>query len=428
MAKHFTQSQLEAIAGAMGDTNDGLTGSEIAHLLASCKMKDPDPALTKRHRLYNALALSQNERQDRLAVLAFSPARLRELSAIARRTKDYEFWHTVWLEVAQRPKPKSAGRTRHPTTMGRSSIFPPEMLVTSSTTISHATGRGPCKASPDMSVSPYLTLAVTCRVSAFRRNARSLRRSYFTAATILSWKSFTPSCFLSPTLASPSSPSMVPGKAVPCDKAFIWITPGRSRPRQCLTLHLDAVDWLGASCGGYMSIRAAAFEPRIKHIISMPTTYSGLDMTLKQMRPGKAQKLVSMFNAGDRQGTEAVVDEERLPSSIFEWCVVQGMHITGTKTPFDFLTAIAQQSLDGILHNVRQDILLTEGEQDHLFNVEWLYRTMRELICARSVTARIFTAREGAEQHCQLGNSAVARQEIVRWLGSFYPGMPIARG
>ena len=28
MTKHFTQSQLEAIAGAMGDTNDGLTGSE----------------------------------------------------------------------------------------------------------------------------------------------------------------------------------------------------------------------------------------------------------------------------------------------------------------------------------------------------------------------------------------------------------------
>ena len=44
---------------------------------------------------------------------------------------------------------------------------------------------------------------------------------------------------------------------------------------------LDAVDWLGASCGGYLSIRAAAFEPRIKHIISLPTTYSGLDMMFK---------------------------------------------------------------------------------------------------------------------------------------------------
>jgi hypothetical protein len=186
---------------------------------------------------------------------------------------------------------------------------------------------------------------------------------------------------------------------------------------------LDSVDWLGASCGGYLSIRAAAFEPRIKHIVSLPTTYSGLDMTLKQMSPGKAQQLMSLFKAGDRKGVEALVALERKPSSVFDWCITQGMHITGTHTPFDFLTAIAQHSLDGILHHVKQDILLTEGEQDHLFNVDWLYRTMRELVCARSITARIFTAREGAEQHCQVGNSALAREEVVRWLGRFYPGM-----
>ena len=94
MTKHFTQSQLEAIAGAMGDTNDGLTGSEIGHLLASCKMKDPDPALTKRHRLYNALALSQNERQDRLAVFAF----IRKTMKPERFARDlerllYDLWH-----------------------------------------------------------------------------------------------------------------------------------------------------------------------------------------------------------------------------------------------------------------------------------------------------------------------------------------------
>jgi hypothetical protein len=39
------------------------------------------------------------------------------------------------------------------------------------------------------------------------------------------------------------------------------------------------------------------------------------------------------------------------------------------------------------------------------------------------VTARIFTAREGGEQHCQVGNSAVAREEIINWLGRFYPGI-----
>jgi len=33
-------------------------------------LKDSDPSLTKRHRLYNAFAVNQNERQDRLAILA----------------------------------------------------------------------------------------------------------------------------------------------------------------------------------------------------------------------------------------------------------------------------------------------------------------------------------------------------------------------
>jgi hypothetical protein len=118
-----------------------------------------------------------------------------------------------------------------------------------------------------------------------------------------------------------------------------------------------------------------------------------------------------------------LIAQERLPSSVFDWCITQGMHITGTKTPFDFLTAISQHSLAGILHNVKQHILLTEGEQDHLFDIDWIHRAMRELVCARSVTARIFTAREGGEQHCQVGNSALARDEIVNWLSRFYPSL-----
>lgn len=67
----FIQSQLEAIAGALGDTSVGLTGTEIAHLLASCGMADPSPAMTKRHRLYNAFAQDQNTRQHRRNILGF---------------------------------------------------------------------------------------------------------------------------------------------------------------------------------------------------------------------------------------------------------------------------------------------------------------------------------------------------------------------
>jgi len=67
----FTQSQIEAIAAALGDTAVGLSGSEIRHLLTVANMIDPGERMTKRHRLHNAFAESQNNRGDRGAILKF---------------------------------------------------------------------------------------------------------------------------------------------------------------------------------------------------------------------------------------------------------------------------------------------------------------------------------------------------------------------
>ena len=66
----FSQAQIEAIAGALGDTDAGLKGREIAVLITTCGMTDPGE-ITKRDRIYNALAESQNTRQDRTRILGF---------------------------------------------------------------------------------------------------------------------------------------------------------------------------------------------------------------------------------------------------------------------------------------------------------------------------------------------------------------------
>jgi uncharacterized protein (TIGR02391 family) len=58
----FPQQQLEAIAKILGDTDEGLAGSQIGHALLSCQIPDVDPANTKWKRLYNALVGFQNER------------------------------------------------------------------------------------------------------------------------------------------------------------------------------------------------------------------------------------------------------------------------------------------------------------------------------------------------------------------------------
>ncbi|HEV2173125.1 MAG TPA: hypothetical protein VGR71_06140, partial [Nitrospira sp.] len=67
----FIQAQLTAIADALGHTDEGLTGAEIEHLLAICRIKDTHPDLTKRYRVFNALANDQNTRGNRKGILAF---------------------------------------------------------------------------------------------------------------------------------------------------------------------------------------------------------------------------------------------------------------------------------------------------------------------------------------------------------------------
>lgn len=68
MDPQFTQSQVMAIAEALAD---GLTHTEIEHFFAVCRMDDPSPDLSKKLRLHNAFAKSQNTRKDRKAILAF---------------------------------------------------------------------------------------------------------------------------------------------------------------------------------------------------------------------------------------------------------------------------------------------------------------------------------------------------------------------
>jgi uncharacterized protein (TIGR02391 family) len=76
----FSPQQVEGLCKALGDTNDGLKGSEIGHLLRECGVPDPTPHLTKWQRLYNAFGEDQNRSRIgthimQFIVKAMNPAR-----------------------------------------------------------------------------------------------------------------------------------------------------------------------------------------------------------------------------------------------------------------------------------------------------------------------------------------------------------------
>src|SRR4051812_36914639 len=64
-------NKLESICKIIASTENGLTGTEIGHMLANCGIKDVSPGTTKWKRLFDAFAEWQNEHQYSNSILKF---------------------------------------------------------------------------------------------------------------------------------------------------------------------------------------------------------------------------------------------------------------------------------------------------------------------------------------------------------------------
>jgi len=67
----FSHTELESICRVLAETSGGLTGNEIGSILARLSIPDPMPAMTKRYRLFEALAKRQTETRSGSIVGAF---------------------------------------------------------------------------------------------------------------------------------------------------------------------------------------------------------------------------------------------------------------------------------------------------------------------------------------------------------------------
>ena len=96
--KSFEQATLQAICNVLGDTEYGLTGSEIGRLLERLGIDDPTPTRTKRYRLFNALNARQKQDGCGNQLVAFIHAAMNPVSYTKQR-EHYEFFRSE-LNVA----------------------------------------------------------------------------------------------------------------------------------------------------------------------------------------------------------------------------------------------------------------------------------------------------------------------------------------
>src|SRR5690606_37255608 len=169
--------------------------------------------------------------------------------------------------------------------------------------------------------------------------------------------------------------------------------------------NLDDVTALGVSMGGYWMMRAAAFEKRISRVIAMPPVYDWLQMT-----NSFNQKLAKWFLT-KRRLTNFFV---RLKMNVgtLKHTVNNALFIQNKTEPFEAVEWMLAMNKEHISsHLITQDVLLVTGENDVFQPPIQLYKQKEALVNAKSVSTRIFTKEEHADQHCQMGNLNIVLKE-----------------
>jgi pimeloyl-ACP methyl ester carboxylesterase len=179
---------------------------------------------------------------------------------------------------------------------------------------------------------------------------------------------------------------------------------------------LDQVCLIGISLGGYLALRAAAYDPRITRVVAFDVVWDALAAFAQKFHPDLYEQVVSK-----KEGeVNAFIEKLRKGNDMVDWMVNHGMYITGGQSPFEYLYKFSRFTTRDISSLIRQDVLLLAGENDHFVPLEFYFEQKQALINARSIRGRLFLSGEGGDQHCQIGDLDLAWNKIIDWLDCFY--------
>lgn len=202
-----------------------------------------------------------------------------------------------------------------------------------------------------------------------------------------------------------------PGQGAALRKSDLHMTHEWEKPTSAVLdyFKLTDVTLVGLSMGGYLAPRAAAFDERIARVVAFDVCPydlhgSGLQGALYQF----FLRHPSLYNWIANTAMRISVKAAQLVS--------QWMYITGASTPAEWNELLQHYSVSDVAQQIRQDVLLLAGAEDHMIPLKEYHKNMKGLTNARSLTGRIFTAEEHAQNHCQMGNIKLALDVILQWV------------
>ncbi len=209
-----------------------------------------------------------------------------------------------------------------------------------------------------------------------------------------------------------------PGQGASLEDSHLPMTHEWDKPVKAVLdyFHLDDVTLLGVSLGGCLAVRAAAYESRVKRVVADDVLTDFFESTMGQVSTSVRAGILLLLRMRAYGVVNLLSERSTKRSLMVEWGLRQGMHVTGTKTPSGFFKQAQLYRTDDVSPLVEQDVLLMAGAEDQLVPLHQFYDQIRSLSKARSLTARLFTRQEQAQNHVQEGNIGLSLRVIANWI------------
>jgi len=177
---------------------------------------------------------------------------------------------------------------------------------------------------------------------------------------------------------------------------------------------------LGNSLGSILSLRAAAYEPRIAGVACFDIFYDFAECAYGDYPEGLKAQIRGEKPISERaiKTSDAVILSGffRMINPKISWAMKQGMWVFGVKGPFEVLREYQKYTIVNIADRVTCDVLLLAGTEDHLVPYRLLELHRKALVNARSVTVHAYDRESGGQEHCQVGANALWQADFFAWL------------
>jgi len=183
--------------------------------------------------------------------------------------------------------------------------------------------------------------------------------------------------------------------------------------------NLNDVTIIGASLGGMLAPRAAAFDKRITRVIAWSIFPNFLDILLSSS-VGYNTRLMKiakwLVNHKCRFIVNKIFNKKAKNDEMTRWGLEHGKYAYQAKDAFDYANSMKNYQVMNIAHLITQDILVVGANRDHFIPWEMCAEELPALKNAKSVTFRLFTDKEDACNHCNCGNVKLTFDTFMNWI------------